>query len=143
VGEVRDDEPEYLKPPQSAFETLRDRTWVSPAEKILAALMVLLVFSLISFVAWGGARLSNVDDELADTHQTTLENRAISCRVLLALGQELSLNGPCYEPEVLVYYDPLDRSLVRTSNSEAICLIAREVGVPSDLLIETCRHGED
>jgi hypothetical protein len=109
---------------EEARETAGGRTpGETPGDRLWGAVFVLgfLVLLLGAVVL---VLLSKVDDVETDTART----RAIGCRNLILSGAQLRDDGPCYQPEVLRFYDPLEvrpGTGVAQETRELICLDAR------------------
>lgn len=137
-----EEEAETTPPPMHPFD--KSNGWASTAERILTICMVAVVLLIVVIVAFGSMKANSLNDKISTTRDVILTNRqngyvnrSISCRLLLTLGQALDRNGPCYDPEVLAYYDP--KGVVqKTGNTEAICTILILLKSPVSRLPDNC-----
>lgn len=71
---------------------------------------VALLTLATGYLVWQVSSLDTTVSELSDgvgiNREVSYENRSVECRLALAHGIELRSDGPCYEPEVLRFYNP-------------------------------------
>lgn len=133
---INEDPRDWVRPPTSPFHP--GDGWITTAEKILVACLVVLIASVVGFAAWAANQFEKNRDEILASQEVTAENRAVGCRILIALNQELEPDGSCFEPEVLEFYNPEDGARPISADLDLVCEIAAVLEVPQSTLGRVC-----
>lgn len=125
---------DYEGPPPRHF---RDpgNGWVSPVEKLLLGIGLLVLTGVVLFTSWASYTMNQTKAEVQAAQRQTAENRAVTCQLLVALGQELPKS--CFEPEVVSNYDPYAVA-APTRTAGLVCEIALKVGIREKDLPTVC-----
>lgn len=104
----------------------------SPVNWLAAAVLALSIVVLaLSYTTFYFAQ------ESAVSFQETYENRAVECRIAIKVDVELRKDGPCYDKNVLRYYDPEAYSPIISEEQverigDLFCLILAQEGVTAE-----------
>lgn len=102
----------------------KDHYKPTPTEKLILGLVAVMVLGFLANIAVTQFRFETIERNQSDGRERTFQSRAVSCQVLLSLGQD-DQTGLCDDREVMTYYDPTLITLTPTAS--ITCDIARQL----------------